>query len=302
MVFSLPFFVLYFVLLATIPTFPLAILGAIVCLTLYKILYWPAYYAIFARFSDADNRGTELSWLGVFHYGAMIGGPAIGGFIATVWGFSALFLCAGLLVLFSGIPLVAVKQVYRKSDFSYASPWGMIVRPEYRKTFIATLGWGENFIDAVFWPLFLFLMVGSLDSMGIYLSLSLIVMTLVSFYIGERAEKYKKETVLRTYLPFMAITYVFRIFAITPLRIIFTDSIARISMVGVMLPFMYKVYSQAKGVRSLEFAVAFEIVLAIAKAGTAIIIMCLFILLPMQTAFVATFGLAIALSLFYGRL
>ena len=167
---------------------------------------------------------------------------------------------------------------------------------------MATLGWGENLIDVVFWPLFLFLVLGNLDSIGIYLSLSLVVMTLVSFFIGESAEHYKKEKVLRTYLPFMVITYLFRILAITPLRIIFIDSIARIALVGVMLPFMYKVYSQAKGTRSLEFAVAFEIVLAISKAATALIIAGLFIMLPVQTAFIATFGLAMALSLLYGKL
>ncbi|MDA1168904.1 MAG: MFS transporter [bacterium] len=300
-VFSLPFFILYFVSLAIIPSFPLAILGVIMFLTLHKILYWPAYYAIFARFSDSNNRGTELSWLGVFHYGATIGGPAIGGFIATVWGFPALFLSAGALVLFSGIPLIAVKQVYGKSDFSYKSPWEMLFRIEYRKTFIATLGWGENLIDVVFWPLFLFFVLGSLDSLGIYMSISLVVMTLMGFYIGKSADHQKRATVLRTYLPFMAIDYIFRIFAVTPVRIIFTDSIARVSQIGVVLPMMYKIYSQAKGTASLEFMVAFEIVLAIAKAGTAVLIMLLFILLPMQAAFIATFCLGMVLSLFYSR-
>lgn len=300
-VFSLPFFILYFVSLAAVPTMPLAVLGAIVFLTLFKILYWPAYYTIFARFSDADNRGKELSWLGVFQYGATIGGPAIGGFIATMWGFPTLFLAVGVLVLFSGIPLIAVKQVYRKSDFSYGSPWEMIARIEYRKTFIATLGWGENLIDVVFWPLFLFFVLGSLDSLGVYLSLSLVVMTLMGFYIGNLAQQNKKESVLRTYLPFMAINYIFRIFAVSPIRIIFTDSIARVSQIGVVLPLMYKIYSQAKGTQSLQFMVAFEIVLAIAKAGTAILVAVFFMFLPMQTAFIATFGLAMLLSLFYAR-
>jgi len=301
-VLSLPFFVLYFISLAAMPKAPLMIVLALLFLTIHKILYWPAYYAIFARFSDANNRGTELSWLGVFHYGASIGGPAIGGFIASMWGFPVLFLCAGALVLFSGIPLMKVRQMYGRSDFLYASPWAMLRKIEYRKTFIATLGWGENLIDVVFWPLFLFLALGSVDSIGIYLSLSLIVMTVVSFSIGERAEKSRKEKLLRKYTPLMVVGYVFRIISISPLRIFLTDSIARISMAGVMIPMMYKVYSQAKSTKSLEFMIAFEIVLAIAKAATAIGVMLLFILLPIHTAFIATFGLAMVLSLFYWKL
>ncbi len=299
---SLPCFVLYFVALSLLPQAPFAIFGSLIFLTLHKVLYWPAYYTIFARFSDADNRGTELSWLGVFQYGAGIGGPAIGALIASTWGFPTLFLLAGALVLLSGIPLMRMRHVYRITDFSYASPWKMLKRVEYRKTFISTLGWGENLIDVLFWPLFLFITWGSLGSLGVYLSISLLIMTLVSFLIGDKAEKVSKERLVRTYIPFMMIGYLLRMVAFTPLRIVFTDSLARVSLTGVMIPMMYKVYSQAKGTRSLEFAVAFELVLAISKAITALIIAFLFMFLPVYPAFICTFFLAMLLSLLYGRL
>ncbi len=299
---SLPFYVLYFISLASMPEFPLTVLFALVFLSLFKILYWPAYYGIFARFSDADNRGTELSWLGAFQYGGGILGPVIGGAIATVWGFPALFLSAGALVLLSGLPLMRMKHTYRVVDFPYTAPWNMLRRLEYRNTFIATIGWGENLIDVLFWPLFLFLTLGSLGGVGVYLSLSLVVMAIVSFFIGDRAEKYNKGKLVRMYLPFMVIGYLLRIFAVSPLRILFIDSLGRISLAGVVIPFMYKVYSQAKGTRSLEFVVAFEIVLAISKTVAAILIACFFILLPVHFAFTATFSLAIILSLFYGKL
>jgi MFS family permease len=299
---SLPFFVLYFISLSAIPQAPLAILVSLVSLTLHKTLYWPAYYTIFARFSDGNNRGTELSWLGAFQYGAGIGGPAIGALIASTWGFPTLFLFAGVLILFSGIPLMRIRHTYHITDFSYSSPWEMLRRVEYRKTFIATIGWGENLVDVVFWPLFLFVMWGNLGSLGLYLSISLLIMTIISFAIGDKAEKVPKERLLRTYLPFMIVGYFFRMFAFTPLRIVFTDSWARVSLASVMIPFMYKVYSQAKGTRSLEFVIAFEIVLALAKMTTALIIAFFFMVFPVYTAFVATFCLAALLSLFYWKL
>lgn len=302
LLFSLPFFILYFISLAVIPKVPIAILASILFLTLHKIFYWPAYYGIFARFSDPENRGTELSWLGVFQYGAGILGPLVGGFVASLWGFPTLFLFAATLVLFSGLPLMKMKRGYRGSEFSYDSPWKMMRLPEYRNTFIATLGWGENLIDVVFWPLFLFLTLGSLDSIGIYLSLSLFIMTLISFFIGERAEHYRKGRLLRLYLPFMVLSYVFRMIAFSPIRIVPTDILARVSLAGIMIPLMYKVYSQAKTTRSLEFVVAFEIVLAIAKSATALLIAFFFLALPVSTAFTATFFMAMLIALLYGKL
>lgn len=299
---SLPCFVLYFIALSVIPKFPLAVLASLLFLTLHKILYWPAYYTIFARFSDASNRGTELSWLGVFQYGAGIGGPAIGALIASTWGFPALFLFAGTLILFSGFPLLRIRHIYRVTDFSYMSPWQMLKKIEYRKTFLATLGWGENLVDVLFWPLFLFITWGNLGSLGVYLSISLLIMTVVSFLIGDRAEKISKERLVRMYIPFMMLGYFFRMIAFNPARIVFTDSLARVSLAGVMIPMMYKVYSQAKGTRSLEFAVAFELVLAFAKMATALAIAFLFMFLPVYPAFVATFFMAMVLAMLYGLL
>ena len=299
---SLPWIVLYFLTLASIVEYPYMIICALVLLTVHKSLYWPPAYAIFSRSADGGNRGTEISWLNVFRYGSGILGPVSGGFIAGIWGFPTLFFCGAALVLVSGIPLLYISQAYRGTAFSYMGPWKMMRHIEYRKTFLSTLGWGENLIDIIFWPLYLFIILDNVESLGIYLSISLVVMAIGSFFIGDIAERYSKERVLRAYLPFMVLGYALRIFSTGPARVVLIDSLARLSFAGVTIPMMYKMYSQAKRTHSLEFAVAFELVLAISKASLAFAIVALFLFLPVHAAFIGTFILGGLAALLYGLL
>lgn len=301
-VLSLPFFVLYFVLLAASIQHPYALLGAIFCLTIHKIFYWPASYAIFARASDGENRGTEISWLNTFRYGAGILGPMAGGFIVGIWGFPTLFIFAAVLIFVSGLPLLRIRSSHRLDAFSYVSPWKMISRIEYRKTFLSTLGWGENLIDSVFWPLFLFIMLNNIESLGLYLSLALVITAIGSFFIGDIAERYSKERVLRAYLPFMIIGYALRAFSTSPVRIVLIDGLARLSFFGVTIPQMYRVYSQGKATKSLDYMVAFEMILAIAKTATALLLVLLFLLLPVHFAFIWMFVAGAIIAMLYGLL
>src|SRR3989344_3936768 len=187
--------------------------------------------------------------------------------LASIVKYPYMIICA--LVLVSGIPLLYISQAYRGTAFSYMGPWKMMRHIEYRKTFLSTLGWGENLIDIIFWPLYLFIILDNVESLGIYLSISLVVMAIGSFFIGDIAERYSKERVLRAYLPFMVLGYALRIFSTGPARVVLIDSLARLSFAGVTIPMMYKMYSQAKRTHSLEFAVALELVLAISKASIA---------------------------------
>ncbi len=301
-VLSLPFCVLYSLCLVAAARYPVALVGALAALTIHKILYWPASYTLFARSSDAGNRGTEISWLNALRSGAGILGPIAGGYIAGVFGFSVLFATVAVLVFVSGVPLLCVPASRRSDSFSLRSPWKIIWRVEHRKAFLSTLGWAENLIDSFFWPLFLFIVLGSLTSLGTYLSLALAITAIGSFFIADIAERYPKDRVLRAYLPFMIIGYALRIFGTAPVRVVLIDGLARMSFFGVTIPQTYRIYSQARTTKSLDYMVAFEMVLAFAKTIAALCIVLLFLFLPVHAAFVWMFVLGGIFAMLYGLL
>lgn len=301
LVVSLPLFVLYFLALAVIPQYRAFVYIAIVLLTLHKIFYWPAFHAIMAEFGDGKNRGTELSWMSFTHYGVGIIGPFVGGAIAELLGFPVLFVFASFLVLASAIPLLRTPDGYQRSSFSYHEPWKVITAPRYRSVTLTMLGWGENLIDMVYWPLFAFLVLGGTQKLGIYFSLALAMMTAIGFFIGDFTERYPRQRIVRTYLPFMVLGYLFRPLAFGYMRVAVTDTLARVSFAGVMIPMMYELYGRAKRGGSLRFAVSLEILIAITKTITAGTLALVFFFVAPYPAFIIAFMLAAAFCLLYGK-
>lgn len=299
---SLPFFIFYFLSLAAIPNMRGLVWLSIVLLTLHKIFYWPAFHAMMAEFGDGRNRGTELSWMSFIRYGVGVLGPFIGGAIAEFLGFPSLFIFASLLVLASSAPLLRRPDQYTQSSFPYKSPWKIITAPKYRNTTIAMLGWGENLIDMVYWPLFLFLVLGGTEKLGIYFSIALAVMTGIGFFIGDFTERYSRQRIVRAYLPFMVLGYLFRPLALGHMRVVLTDTLSRLSFAGVMIPMMYELYGQAKRGGSLRVGVALEILIAITKAITAFVLAVLFFTLAPYPAFIAAFLLAALLCMLYAKI
>jgi MFS family permease len=297
--FSLPIFVLYFLSLAAIPDFPRCFWLALVLLTLHKIFYWPAYHAALAKQGDGGNRGTELSWLTVLRFGVGVAGPLIGGLIAASFGFQALFLLTAVTVLISAAPLLKTREHYRPVTFSYREPWRALVVKRNRGMVLAMMGMGENLIDLVFWPIFMFIVLGSADKVGVISAATTAVMAFVGFGIGEMADRFSRRSLLRLHLPFMVVGYLFRPLAVSPLGILLTDTLNKLAYIGVNLPMLYRLYEQARGSGYLKYATAFEMVLAIAKAITAWFLVWLFAVTVPFTALTLTFILSALLALMY---
>lgn len=300
---SLPIFVLYFLALAGIHSYSILVYLAAVLLTAHKIFYWPAFHTDFASFADKHNRGTELSWMSLLQYGVGVLGPLVGGFVATYFGFPILFTVAAVLVVCSAAPMLRTTDGISARGAKYTDPWNIIRSSAHRHMVISMIGWGENLIDLVFWPIFLFIVIGSTKTLGIVVSISAAVMTVFGFLVGEMSDRFSPRAVIRMNLPFMLVGYLLRPLAATIPIALFTDTLARLAYAGVNLPTMYRLYVLAGRSRNtLNFMVASELALAIVKAVVATSLAIVFaVLLPYQ-AFWVTFIAAAVLAFFYAAL
>lgn len=299
---STPFFVLYFLILAALPEVPHLFWLAFVVLTIHKIFYWPSFHADFSKFSDGSNRGTEQSVMSFVNYAAGITGPLVGGIVATHWGFSALFVMAAATVLVAGFPLLRTRERYQVVDFPYESVWRFIRAPRQRRMVITMCGMGEELIHLVFWPIFLFLVMGTPDKLGAVVSFSIIIATLWGFLVGELSDRFSERRVLRLAVPILVLGNVTRVLAVTPLRALAIDTITRMATVSVRTPMLARLYRNAQNFGHLRYALAFEMVLAIAKAVTAWLLVGLFVWVTPTLGLQAAFWLAAALALLYAFL
>ncbi|PIT98358.1 MAG: hypothetical protein COT71_01085, partial [Candidatus Andersenbacteria bacterium CG10_big_fil_rev_8_21_14_0_10_54_11] len=266
---SMPLFVVYFLLLALLPQARGLFWVAWVLLALFKIFYWPAYHAEVAKFGDGQNRGTEISWLFAVSYGTGVLGPLIGGVVATYFGFPVLFIIAAGLAVVAAFPLLRTSEDNRRMSFPYTSSWRILFSRRHRRMRWASLGWGENLIDLVYWPIFLFIVLGGADTLGYVASLNTLLMAALGFFIGEMSERLPRRAVLRLHLPFFVLSYLFRPLAATVPAAMLTDSLAKASSIGVRIPQWFRLYAQGQRHGALRYVIAVELALAVVKAVTA---------------------------------
>jgi hypothetical protein len=299
---SMPLFVIYFLTLAVMPGQPGLFWIAWVPLTLFKVFYWPAYHAELIRFGDARNRGTEISWMFALTYGVGVLGPMIGGLVATYLGFPVLFVTAAALAVVATLPLLRTKERFQVQVLKYSEPWQLIVSSGFRRVLFTMIGWGENLVDLVFWPVFMFIVVGGADILGYIATINILLMTLLGFLIGEISDRFSRQRVVRLHLPFMALGYLLRPLASSPLRVLLTDSLAKASLIGVRIPQLYRLYAKGRRTGSLRFVLAMEISLSVTKCLLAFSLAVVFAVLAPYTAFTVTFVLGAVFALLYAFL
>lgn len=297
---SMPFFVIYFLVLAAIPTQPSLFWLALVFLTLHKIFYWPAYHANFAKFTDGKNRGTEQSWMRFITYGTGILGPLVGGVIAARFGFPLLFILAAVTVMLATLPLLKTREHFQEVSLPYSSAWQIIRARPHRRMVISMVGWAEDLIGLVFWPIWLYLFLGSTAKIGALAAVSIAAMTVWGFMVGELIDRHGARWVLRRLgVPVLVLANILRLFAVTSLRVIGVDIVGRVANLNYTVPFTSQLHANAKRFGALQYALAFETVLAISKATLAYALAGVFLYATPDVGFATAWIIAIVFGLLY---
>lgn len=296
---SMPLFVIYFLMLASVPKMPGLFYIAWIVLAIFKTFFWPAYHAEIGKFSDKRNRGTEISWFYAVSRGAGVLGPVIGGFVIAIFGFSVLFVAAAGLSLFAVVPLLRTKEKFKPRDIKYGDPWKLILRRREVTLRWGMIGWGSHFVNTVYWPIFMFIVLGTTNLLGILVSLNVLVMTFLGFLVGEMSDRLSSKKVLRLHLPFYALGCLLRPLALSPIGILLTDMLAKAAFVGVHIPMWHRLYSKGGDKAPLNYTTALEMMVCIYKVMAALIVAGIFMVTVPYTGFVAVFVLAAILSMFF---
>lgn len=293
---AMPIFMVYLLTLASLPWQHSLYWVAVVLLTCHKIFYWPAFHAEFIRFGDGHNRGTELSWIFLISLGLGILGPILGGIIIHFYGFPALFVVTALFLLGACVPLLRTKEHGQAVHLPYKAGWKIIVSRRHWRMVLGMIGFGENLINMIFWPLWMFLVVKQAITLGIITSLTTIFATAIGFAIGDLIDRHGARRVLRMIVPFMIGSYIIRPLVGSVQQVLGADFVARSSLVNSDIAMSSQLYKQGRRVGALPYALAFETTLAITKALFAWLLVYVFMVTTPTVGFTIAFLIAAVLS------
>jgi len=291
------FFLIFFYLsLFLIPYHAVFFILAFVMCACYKSLYWPAYHADFVEYSDSPDRGRQTAGLVSISTIVYVIGPVLGGFIIQFFGFNVLFLVVSILILISNIPLFITKERLPKEQFSYFSTFRMAYKKPGFRSFLAYLGFGEELIVLVVWPIFIFWVIKDYFSIGGLVALTTLITSLILLYIGKMTDKRDKRRLIKAGSVLYSGAWFLRILAATGLHVFFIDIFSRVSKDVISVPLLALTYDRASRSEILKSVVFFEQSLAFGKLLAALII---YILLFFFAGWTAAFVIAGLMTFLY---
>jgi len=271
---------------------------------LESALYWIPLHILFTKNSNKEELGDSTGKLFALPQIMGLLAPLIGGLLATLFGFKFLIGTVIILLLLSVLPLfkfssaesfafsgkmlvlpqlvALADSVYHrivdalpiKTRFNFQPARGKELYKKYKKYFWAEIfdNIGEE-TEAIIWPIFIYLNllnVASVGLVGTLLSLGSILVTLI---IGKTADRISKIKLIKLGAFLLAMTWLARyFFASQPLYFVMTI-VSGFFTALFLVAYTSKLYGLAKADESLtdEFFVFREIPVALGRISVLVI-------------------------------
>jgi hypothetical protein len=291
------FMVLYWALLFASQELIVWIFLAPVAMAIQKSLTWPAFHADMARFSSADQRGRENSGMYALISIIFILGPLLGGYALNEYGFAVLFVIVTVLMLLSNLPLFTTVEKFVPKEYKFSDT--IQLYKAYPMQMLGYWGFGEEVVQLVIWPIFIYMTVPDFFELGTIISLSTLVATVVMLYVGVLTDQRSKPLLIKSFSVFTAIFWAIRPFFPNLSGIIATNTLGTISKHSLIIPVTSMTYDRANETHIMPYVVFFEQNLIIGKL---LMLLAILVSLQITTSLTPLFILAGLFSLLFTNL
>lgn len=283
MMFSVPIIVIGYLFLLFIGSNPLYFYFAAFFLGAELAFFWPAFHIDAALHGRKKSTGKKSALIFAISLFPSIIGPLIGALTINYLGFTTLFIIAILLLIISSIPLFISRETFAKTDFQIKD---FFVK-DHLKFFFEYFAEGINsMVKGVFWPLFIFLILGGYISLGIYATFTGIIITAIILLFGEISDEGKKKYLLIKISAFSKTILATLMFFVTSVfQVYFVGTLNSIATYGISIPMLAKSYKQAKKEKTMEFILFRELSLI---AGRIFVILLVMVFASLKISFLAT--------------
>ena len=257
--------------------------------------YWLARHSILSMDGKRKRRGKETGMMALLDRGAAILSPVVGGFILGLFGFRVLFILGGVIVLFSSLPPFFMSHHKKDGEISWKSfvTWSKDKSNKHRVRGF----WGESWegvISAFFWPIYIYLVVGSFQVLGGMISTVLLVSSLMVFLAGKMFDKQRSKGGLEDEKAYWFAGGL--VAALRVMRAVFAsfwgvfglDMVTKIISPYYRIPFTSYIYSMGENGKTLKIYVYRSIVYSL---GIVILSLCLWWLVVYEWRWWAIFGM-----------
>lgn len=226
--------------------------------------------------------------------------PLMGGAVIVYLGYQTLFMSSLILVM--GLVIAATHLSGRsyRTELSFKTASPLLTNIDFQRMIVSTLGRYMVLVALLFWPIYLYLLLGGVDRVGYLYSASFFMAMLFSLAAGVNIDGQKTRRPFFGSAGVVATLWVSRIFIYNPFTIAFVDALDRLAGNYHWLFYDTLLFKAGKVRNTLLFFVTREIVLSFLAVCLYVIIAALFIFLidGWQSLFVlAAVGVLLSLLL-----
>lgn len=206
-------------------------------------IYWAGFHFEFTSFSDKKKEASEMSIIHILSLSVSALAPLFGALFISEISFTFLFFVVVALLVLSIVPLFfTVDLKSEKPDFSFKK----IIRADSKEKGLAYMGLGVLATSLlIFWPLFIYLQLKTVLSLGVIVTVTSVLMIFYIYYIGKWADKHKR-TVFRLGVKVHSLSWLLRIIFLSPFGIFINNLFSSASVALLDLPFNKITYEGAR--------------------------------------------------------
>jgi hypothetical protein len=157
-------------------------------------LFFLPYHFMFSAAVTRKDSGKQVGLMDIILSIVTALGPLVGGLLASATSVQVVLLMAVFFVAVSFGPLLHGSKPDYLKKFSYTKPFSLLLSRDS----LSNMGFGvTEMIATIIWPLFIFLAVKSYATLGVIVSVSLIIIIILDYVVGYLTDKGSLAKLLR---------------------------------------------------------------------------------------------------------
>ncbi len=237
MVISTPFLLVYYGGLRLIPEAPWLLFVLPFFSAARSVLYNFSFGLNFFQHTDRKDIGRGLSLTQIASVAGGVLAPVVAAFVISSLGYGKLFFMGALLLVVALIPLWLSTQTRSAIQLTMGQVLAALRAADHRHMELSFIGYAiESSIGRVIWPIFLIVVVGTVQRVG-YIMTVATIMTMSGLYlVGKFTDRYSAKKLLKIGTAFYFVGWIGSIVADNPLRLFFAELYRKMSGEFILVP------------------------------------------------------------------
>jgi MFS family permease len=254
---------IFFLSMYLVTDLPWLLLVAIVFEAVQTNLFWNSYHTTLSQFTLKKNVGQDLGLLQFLLQLATVISPAIAGIVAILTGLSTLFLF-GLIGTLVGLVLtLSMNFKSLDDDVSWAEFRTWLRERAFRRLSLSFAGRYVNDSVIFLWPLYVFLILGTVDRVGYLYTLSLFLAMIVTFFVSLYIDQARSKRPFFMSGGFLTLMWFVRTQVFTPWGIALVDMFDKLAANFHWLYFDMIFIRRSKGSQAFSYFIYREMIMGL---------------------------------------